>query len=88
MIEEWIAAGAPPPSANDVQIRGLEVFPASAVLAPEAEQQIVVRAKYSDGHSEDVTRWVKFSSSNEGAATVDDWGRVKMTGSGEAAITL
>jgi hypothetical protein len=88
VIEEWIAADAPPPSANDVQIRGLEVFPAAAVLAPEAEQQIVVRAKYSDGHSEDVTRWVKFSSSNEGAAIVDDWGRVKMTGSGEAAITL
>ena len=71
-----------------LQIRGLEVFPAAAVLAPEAEQQIVVRAKYSDGHSEDVTRWVKFSSSNEGVATVDDWGHVKMNGSGEAAITL
>jgi hypothetical protein len=88
VIEGWIAAGAPPPSANDVQIRGLEVFPAAAVLAPEAEQQIVVRANYSDGHSQDVTRWVKFSSSNEGVATVDDWGRVKMNGSGEAAITL
>lgn len=88
VIEEWIAAGAAPPTAKDVQIRGLEVFPAWAVLAPEAEQQIVVRANYSDGHSEDVTRWVKFSSSNEGVATVDDWGRVKMNGSGEAAITL
>jgi hypothetical protein len=88
VIEEWIAAGAPPPSTNDVQIRSLEVFPAAAVLAPDAEQQIIVRARYSDGHSEDVTRWVKFSSSNEGVATVDDWGRVKMNGSGEAAITL
>ena len=88
VIEEWIAAGVPPPSTNDIQIRGLEVFPSAAVLAPEAEQQIVVRARYSDGHSEDVTRWVKFSSSNEGVATVDDWGRVKMNGSGEAAITL
>ncbi|MGA3190700.1 MAG: DUF1549 domain-containing protein, partial [Bryobacteraceae bacterium] len=88
VIEEWIAAGAPPPSAKDVQISGLEVFPAAAVLAPEAEQQIMVRARYSDGHSADVTRWVKFSSSNEGVATVDDWGHVKMNGSGEAAITL
>ncbi len=88
VIEEWIAAGAPPPAATDVQITGLEVFPAAALLAPEAEQQIVVRARYSDGHSEDVTRWVKYSSSNEGVATVDDWGHVKMNGSGEAAITL
>jgi hypothetical protein len=88
VIEEWIAAGTPPPDASDVEIRGLEVFPAAAVLAPEAEQQLVVRARYSDGHSEDVTRWVKFSSSNEGVATVDDFGRVKMNGAGEAAVTL
>ncbi|HEY1336074.1 MAG TPA: DUF1549 domain-containing protein [Bryobacteraceae bacterium] len=88
VIEEWIVAGAPPPAANDAQIRGLEVFPAAAALAPEAEQQLVVRAKYSDGTTADVTRWVKFNSSNEGVATVDDWGRVKMNGYGEAAITL
>jgi len=88
VIEEWIAAGAPPPTDKDAQIAGLEVFPAAAVLAPDAEQQIVVRARYSDGHTEDVTRWVKFSSTNEGVATVDDNGRVKMTGAGEAAITL
>ncbi len=88
VIREWIAAGAPPPTAKDPQIRGLEVFPAAAVLAPGAEQQVTVRADYSDGHTEDVTRWVKFSSSNEGVATVDDWGKVKMNGYGEAAITL
>lgn len=88
VIEEWIAAGAPAPSGKDAEIRGLEVFPADAVLAPGAEQQLAVRARYSDGHTEDVTRWVKYSSSNEGAATVDDWGRAKMTGAGEAAITL
>jgi hypothetical protein len=88
VIEEWIAKGAPAPQAEDAQVRGLEAFPASVVLAPGAEQQILVRARYSDGHAEDVTRWVKFSSTNEGAATVDDFGRVKMVGAGEAAITL
>ena len=88
VIKEWIEAGAPAPADSDVQITGLEVFPAAAVLAPNAEQQIVVRARYSDGHADDVTRWVKFNSTNEGAATVDDWGHVKMTGAGEAAITV
>ena len=88
IIGEWIAAGAPPPLENDVRITGLEVFPASATLQPKAEQQLVVRANYSDGSAADVTRWVKFSSSDEGVATVDDGGLVKMTGSGEAAITL
>uniref|UniRef100_Q01UL4 Cytochrome c domain-containing protein n=1 Tax=Solibacter usitatus (strain Ellin6076) TaxID=234267 RepID=Q01UL4_SOLUE len=88
VIREWIAADTPPPASSDVQIQGLEVFPPAAVLTPGAEQQLAVRARYSDGHTEDVTRWVKFSSSNEGVATVDDWGRVKMNGAGEAAITL
>jgi hypothetical protein len=88
VIAEWIAAGTPPPSDNDAQVTGLEVYPASAILKPEGEQQLVVRAKYSDGQVRDVTRWVKFSSSDEGVATVDDSGHVKMTGFGEAAVTL
>jgi hypothetical protein len=88
VIAEWIAAGTPPPSDNDPQVTGLEVYPASAILKPEGEQQLVVRAKYSDGQIRDVTRWVKFSSSDEGVATVDDSGHAKMTGFGEAAITL
>ncbi len=88
ILREWIAAGAPPPTDKDPEVASLEAFPASAVLAPDAEQQIVVRARYSDGHTADVTHWVKFASTNEGVATVDDNGRVKMTGAGEAAITL
>jgi Protein of unknown function (DUF1553)/Protein of unknown function (DUF1549)/Bacterial Ig-like domain (group 2) len=88
VIAEWIAAGTPPPSDSDPIIQGLEVYPASAVLKPEAEQQLVVRATYSNGEVRDVTRWVKFSSSDEGVAMVDDSGHVKMTGSGEAAVTL
>jgi hypothetical protein len=88
VISEWIAAGAPRPQDSDATVKALEVYPAAATLKPGAEQQLVVRAKYSDGNVRDVTRWVKFSSSDEGVATVDDWGHVKMNGSGEAAITL
>src|SRR5262249_40133655 len=88
VIAEWIAAGAPAPADRDPVVQGLEVYPASATLKPEGEQQLVVRAKYSDGQLRDVTRWVKFTSSDEGVATVDDSGHVKMTGPGEAAITL
>lgn len=88
VIEEWIAAGAPPPAAADATLRSLEVFPSAALLSGGSEQQLAVRATFSDGHTEDVTRWVKFASANEGVATVNDWGLVKMNGSGEAAITL
>ncbi len=88
VISEWIAAGAPRPAETDPQVTGLEVFPASVTTKPGGEQQLVVRAKYSDGRLRDVTRWVKFSSSDEGVATVDDFGHVKMNGSGETAVTL
>ena len=88
VIAEWIAAGAPRPAESDPAVTGLEVFPASATLKPGGEQQIVVRAKYSDGRLRDVTRWVRFASSDEGVAAVDDSGHVKMNGNGEAAITL
>ncbi len=88
IIAEWIAAGAPPPTAKDPDVASLEVFPPAVKLRAGAEQQLVVRAKYTDGHTEDVTRWVKYSSNNEGVATVDDSGLVKMNGSGEAAATL
>ncbi len=88
VISEWIAAGAPRPTDSDAQVTGLAVFPASAVLKPGGEQQMVVQAKYSDGRVRDVTRWVRFSSSDEGVASVNDSGHVKMNGSGEAAVTL
>ena len=88
ILSEWIANGAAPPKANEPDVAALEVYPAAAVLAPEASQQLVVRARYTDGRVEDVTRWVKFTSSNEGVATTSDQGLVKMTGQGEAAITL
>jgi hypothetical protein len=88
ILSEWIAAGAPPPGEKDAEVTGLEVYPAAATLQPGAEQQLVVKAKYSDGRVEDVTHWVKYSSNNEGTASVDDNGHVKMNGPGEAAITL
>jgi hypothetical protein len=88
VVSEWIAAGTPRPSDGDAQITSLQVYPAAAMLKAGAEQQLVVEARYSDGNVRDVTRWVKYSSSDEGVASVDDFGHVKMNGSGEAAITL
>ncbi len=88
ILSEWIAAGAPAPGAEDPEITGLEVFPSAATLVTGADQQLVVRANYSDGRVEDVSHWVKYSSNNEGVASVDDNGRVKMNGPGEVAITL
>ena len=47
------------------RIQRLEVLPAAAVLKPKDTLQVLVRAWYSDGHAEDVTRWAKFNSSED-----------------------
>jgi uncharacterized protein DUF1549/uncharacterized protein DUF1553/Big-like domain-containing protein len=87
VISQWIAAGTPAPADWDPVMTRLEVFPATARLKPGDEQPIVVRAHFSDGHAEDVTRWVKFSSNEGAVATVSDDGVAKVQGPGEAAIS-
>lgn len=88
VLADWIAAGAPGPRRDDPRIERLEVLPATAILKPKDALQVLVRARYSDGHSEDVTPWAKFNSSAEMAATVNIDGKVTVAGYGEAAVTV
>ncbi|HVJ79974.1 MAG TPA: DUF1549 domain-containing protein [Planctomycetia bacterium] len=87
VLAEWVANGAPPPRSDDPLIDRIEVLPSAATLAPGDEQQLLVRAFFSDGHVEDVTRWAKYSSANAETAIADDLGLVKVSGHGEGAIT-
>ncbi len=86
-IAGWIAAGAPAPKDDDPRLDRLEVVPAGVVLKPGESQRLLVRAYYTDGHSDDVTRWVKFTSSDESVAQVDQSGRVKIMGAGEGVVS-
>src|SRR5262245_32083075 len=88
MLADWIATGAGPPRPDTPRIQRLEVFPDGAVLKPKDKLQLIVRAWYSDGHSEDVTRWAKFSSSEDLVAAVDADGKVSVAGYGEAAVSV
>jgi hypothetical protein len=88
ILADWIASGAPAVREEDPRIQRLEVFPPTAVLKPNDTLQISVRAWYSDGHAADVTRWVKFNSTEDLVATVDPEGKVRVAGYGEAAITI
>lgn len=87
VLSQWIAAGTPAPAEWDAQLTRLEVFPPAARLSPGDEQPVVVRAHFSDGHAEDVTRWAKFATNEGAVATVDEEGIVKVQGAGEAAIS-
>ncbi len=88
VISGWIADGMPKPQESDPRVASIEVLPSEASLQPEAEQQLVVTAVFTDGHREDVTRWAKFDSGDEGVAAVDQDGHVKMHGYGEAPVTV
>jgi Protein of unknown function (DUF1553)/Protein of unknown function (DUF1549)/Bacterial Ig-like domain (group 2) len=88
ILSQWIAEGALAPRDDDPLIVGLEVFPAEVTLRPGDQQRVVVRAKYTDGSSRDVTPWSKFASTNEAVATVDDDGRIKVLGHGGGAVTV
>ncbi len=88
LLVDWIAAGAPGPKADGPRVERIEVFPPAALLKPNDALQVLVRAWYTDGSARDVTSWAKFSSSEDLVAGVDADGRVKVTGHGEAAITV
>ncbi len=87
IIADWISAGAPGPSDQDPVVERLEITPAAAVVEMKKTEQMQVRAIYSNGQTEDVTRWTKYTSANETVAQVDEQGKVTIIGHGEGAIT-
>ena len=70
VIAEWIASGMPGPSANDPEVQSLVFYPPVVRLKPGDSQQVLVQATYSDGRVEDVTRWAKFTSTDDSVARV------------------
>src|SRR5262249_52817412 len=88
ILADWIASGASGPKSDDPRVTKLEVLPPEAMLKPKDALQVLVRAYYSDGRVADVTRWAKFTSSEDLVATVDADGQIKVAGHGEAAISV
>lgn len=86
-LRDWIAAGLPFGSPADPRVVSITVSPRERELEAGARQALTVTARYSDGHTADVTRHAKFQSNNEGLAAVDESGLVKAGPvPGEAAI--
>jgi len=87
VLSEWIAAGTPKSSESDARIERITILPSSVRLQAGDTQPLLVTAWFSDGHTEDVTRWTKYTAANASVAQVDEQGRVTVTGQGEGAIT-
>ena len=88
ILADWIAYGAPGPKKEDPRIARIEVSPDLATLKPDGSQQLTVRAIFNDGHSEDVTRWAKYTDANSSVTQADEAGNVKVMGQGEGAVTV
>jgi hypothetical protein len=88
VLSEWIASGVPGPKPDDPQIVRVEVLPKYSLQSLGRSQQLVVLAHFSDCHVEDATRWAKYTSVQGTVASVDERGKVTITGAGEAAIKV
>ena len=86
-LAEWIAGGAPGPMDSDPRLNRLEVLPEKSRRKPGDKYALQVRAHFSDGRVEDVTRWAKYTSANESVANLGDGGEVTVVGFGEAGVT-
>ncbi len=86
-VVRWLTAGAPQDAAAVATPVSLEILPRQAVLEGEgAQQQMTVRAKYSDGTDRDVTSLALFMSNNDNSAKIGDDGRVVAGKRGEAFV--
>lgn len=87
LVARWIAGGMSVGSETDPTVARIEIYPDSRVMASGTNQQILVTAHYTDGRSEDVTRWAQYQSNDTEVANVAEGGQVETRElSGQAAI--
>ena len=86
-LARWIAEGAPGPKAGEAELRTLVIDPGERSVRVGETLTLTVKARFSDGRERDVTRWAKFTSTDETVASVDGTGKVTVMGPGEGAIT-
>ena len=87
MVLDWIGRRDRARRKPTPRLERIEVFPGRRSSKPKDTLRVVVRAVYSDGTTEDVTRWAKFASSEELVAGVNEDG-ASPSGHGEAAIIV
>jgi hypothetical protein len=88
-ILEWVRGGAPYGTDGQVaKLASLDVYPPVATMGVSGAHRLLVTARFSDGHTEDFTNQVLFSSNNNDVATVTAEGLVRGKALGETAILI
>jgi hypothetical protein len=77
LLVRWISHGMPFGHANDPSVDHIEVVPKERTMTLGGEQQLIVRAHYTDGSVEDVTGSALFEPNDKDMAKTDETGLVK-----------
>ena len=86
-ILDWVKNGAPyGVETKTTKIASLEVYPPMAIMPVEGSRRLLVTARFSDGHTEDYSNQVLFSSNDTEVASISPGGIVKGKRLGETAI--
>ncbi|CAN5903894.1 DUF1549 and DUF1553 domain-containing protein [soil metagenome] len=87
-FRRWIASGTPRDSQDAPKVESIAVWPTDSLLEPEAGQQLLVTATYSDGSTLDVTHLAAYQSNESAVVAVDEQGLLQAGPlPGEAAIS-
>jgi hypothetical protein len=88
MLRSWLEDGAPEPETKPASVTALQVWPPARVMALGERQQLLVRATWSDGRTEDATAQARFDALNEGTASVTPAGLVTAKAGGETYVMV
>lgn len=79
LLRDWIQQGAPFDQTTAPKLVSFEVEPARGTILRQAEQQLKVIAKYSDGSVRDVTGMALYEANDKAMADVSERGLVKIS---------
>ena len=87
VLLRWIAAGASGIKPEDAEFEGLDIEPREIVSQTKRDgTQLRVVARWSDGSREEVTPLCRFRSNDESIATIDENGKVTLSGKGDTDV--
>ena len=88
VLTDWVRAQAPgpKPESEEPNAAKMEVLPGDRTYKVGEAQQLLVEARWPDGHEKDVTWLTQFFPNDETIATVTPDGLVKAVRSGETSI--
>ena len=88
ILRDWIAAGAVADDLETAHLEHLKILPDIQRAKAGERYSLKVEAKFSNGQTEDVTRFSSFESLDRSVATVDVSGTVTGVGTGDAGLLV